>query len=88
MGHEPIQDLTCWFASLPTPEPVQSDNGTHVHTVLVKERTKLNGVCWPCAWVPQANEMVERANRLLKQQLHVKNARWARDSFQKPEPAT
>ncbi|XP_075753955.1 endogenous retroviral envelope protein HEMO-like [Pelodiscus sinensis] len=66
------------IALVPTPQEIQSDNGSHFKNKLVNEWALRNGVQWTfhLPYRPQSNGMVERWNGLLKAHLRPTDGKW------------
>ena len=73
-----VRGLSFWFSNLPTPDVIQSDNGSHFLCKEVQVWAKQEGIKWVfhTPYYPQSNGMVERANDLLKRNLKPHEAQW------------
>ncbi|KAK4810477.1 hypothetical protein QYF61_004257 [Mycteria americana] len=77
-GRNTVRGLSVWFSNLPTPDVIQSDNGSHFSCKEVQDWAKQEGIRWVfhTPYYPQSNGMVERANGLLKRNLKPQEAQW------------
>ncbi|KAK4811127.1 hypothetical protein QYF61_019758 [Mycteria americana] len=77
-GQNTVRGLSVGFSNLPTPDVIQSDNGSHFSCKEVQDWAKQEGIRWVfhTPYYPQSNGMVERANGLLKRNLKPQEAQW------------
>lgn len=69
-GKNTILALSLWFSNLPTPDVIQSDNGSHFSCKEVQNWAKQEGIQWVfhTPYYPRSNGMIERVNGLLKKE--------------------
>jgi len=68
-GDNTVHSLKEQFSTLPLPEEIQGDNGSHFTATVVQDWAKEGGIRWVfhTPYCPQANGIVERTNGLVKQ---------------------
>lgn len=73
-----ISGFSNWFSSLPVPDSIQCDNGSHFTSVMVQDWAKRDGIkgVFHTPYYPQANWIVEHANGLLKHYLRPHKSGW------------
>jgi len=80
-GDNTVYSLKEWFSTLPLPEEIQSDNGTHFTATVVQDWAKEEGIRWVfhTPYYPQANSIVEQTNGLVKQFAKTHESGWHLD---------
>ncbi|GAB0209671.1 pol-like protein ENS-3 [Grus japonensis] len=77
-GENTVHSLKEWFRTLPLPEEIQSDNGSHFSATVVQDWAKEEGIRWVfhTPYYPQANGIVERTNGLVKRFAKTHESGW------------
>ncbi|KAK4819789.1 hypothetical protein QYF61_011389 [Mycteria americana] len=77
-GENTMKGLKGWFSTLPLPEEIQSDNGSHFTAVVVQNWAKEEGIRWVfhTPYYPQANGIVECTNGLVKHFANTHEPGW------------
>lgn len=77
-GENTVKGLKEWFSTLPLPEEIQSDNGSHFTATIVQDWAKEEGIRWVfhTPYYPQANGIVERTNGLVKRFAKTHESGW------------
>lgn len=77
-GENTVKGLKEWFSTLPLPEEIQSDNGSHFTATMVQNWAKEEGIQWVfhTPYYPQANGIVERTNALVKRFANTYESGW------------
>ncbi|GAB0208371.1 pol-like protein ENS-3 [Grus japonensis] len=77
-GENTVHSLKEWFSTLPLPEEIQSDNGSHFSATVVQDWVKEEGIRWVfhTPYYPRANGIVERTNGLVKRFAKTHESGW------------
>lgn len=77
-GENTVHSLKKLFSTLPFPEEIQSDNGSHFTAKLVLGWAKEEGIqqVFHTPYYPQANGIAERTNGLVKHFAKTYKSEW------------